>query len=120
MRAEAATDASIAPSFAPARLCVTAFRRGFAPIDTAVIALLNVMLAIEVVLVFAGTMVRTLRAFVGADGVDELSPLFLVTLAFMGGAVAYSRGQFIAITMLVDRAPRERGTTLFARSRSGS
>src|SRR5205085_520346 len=38
--------------------------------------------------------------------VDEASPLFLITLAFMGGAVAYSRGQFIAITILADRAPR--------------
>jgi TRAP-type C4-dicarboxylate transport system permease large subunit/TRAP-type C4-dicarboxylate transport system permease small subunit len=37
--------------------------------------------------------------------VDEASPLFLVTLAFLGGAVAYSRGQFIAITVLSDRAP---------------
>ena len=38
-------------------------------------------------------------------GIDELSPLFLVTLAFLGGAVAYSRGQFIAITLVIDRLP---------------
>src|SRR5689334_1164662 len=48
-------------------------------------------------------------------GVDEASPLFLITLAFLGGAVSYSRGQFIAITVLVDRAPpawRERFAAL--------
>jgi hypothetical protein len=38
--------------------------------------------------------------------VDEVSPLFLVNLAFLGGAVSYGRGQFIAITLLVERAPR--------------
>jgi TRAP-type C4-dicarboxylate transport system permease small subunit len=73
--------------------------------DHAVVVLLNVALVIEVVLVFAGTMVRTFFHSSALMGIDELSPLFLVTLAFMGGAVAYSRGQFIAITILVDRAP---------------
>ncbi len=74
-------------------------------IDTAILALLNVLLIIEVVLVFAGTMVRTIFNSSSLMGVDEATPLFLVTLAFMGGAVAYSRGQFIAITILVDRLP---------------
>jgi len=73
--------------------------------DHAVVVLLNVALVIEIVLVFAGTMVRTFFHSSALMGIDELSPLFLVTLAFMGGAVAYSRGQFIAITILVDRAP---------------
>jgi TRAP-type C4-dicarboxylate transport system permease small subunit len=75
-------------------------------IDNAVIALLNVMLAVEVILVFVGTMVRTFFHSSTLMGIDEASPLFLVTLAFLGGAVAYSRGQFIAITVLADRAPR--------------
>ena len=75
-------------------------------IDTAAIALLNVSLAIELMLVFANTLVRTLFNSSLLMGVDETSPLFLITLAFLGGAVAYSRGQFIAITLLIDRAPR--------------
>ena len=74
-------------------------------VDTAILGLLNVLLAIEVILVFASTMVRTLFNSSSLMGIDEVSPLFLVTLAFMGGAVAYSRGQFIAITILVDRMP---------------
>jgi tripartite ATP-independent transporter DctM subunit len=75
-------------------------------IDGAVIALLNVMLVAQVLLVFVSTMVRTFMHSSALMGIDELSPLFLVTLAFMGGAVAYSRDQFIAITVLADRAPR--------------
>jgi tripartite ATP-independent transporter DctM subunit len=74
-------------------------------IDSAVIALLNVMLAAEVVLVFSSTMVRALFNTSSMMWVDEVSPLFLVTLAFMGGAVAYGHGQFIAIRVLVDRLP---------------
>ena len=74
-------------------------------VDGAVIALLNVMLAAEVVLVFVSTMVRTFMHSSALMGIDELSPLFLVTLAFMGGAVAYSRDQFIVISVLADRAP---------------
>jgi tripartite ATP-independent transporter DctM subunit len=75
-------------------------------LDRAIVALLNVALVAEVVLVFVNTMVRTLFNSSALMGVDEASPLFLITLAFMGGAVAYSRGQFIAITILADRAPR--------------
>src|SRR5215211_3131209 len=55
-------------------------------IDTAAIALLNVTLAIEVVVVFANTLVRTLFNSSALMGADETSPLFLVTLAFVGGA----------------------------------
>ncbi|HEY4138511.1 MAG TPA: TRAP transporter large permease subunit, partial [Casimicrobiaceae bacterium] len=75
-------------------------------IDRAVLAVLNVALALEVVLVFASTMSRSLFNSSALMGVDEASPLFLITLAFLGGAVSYSRGQFIAITVLADRAPR--------------
>ena len=84
-------------------------------IDRAVIVLLNVALAIEVVLIFANTMARTLFNSSALMGVDETSSLFLITLAFLGGAVAYSRGQFIAITMLVDRAPGRWNAFLQAR-----
>jgi tripartite ATP-independent transporter DctM subunit len=72
-------------------------------IDAAVIALLNVMLGAEVLLVFGSTMVRSLFNTSSMMWVDEVSPLFLVTLAFMGGAVAYGHGQFIAIRVVVDR-----------------
>ena len=57
------------------------------------------------VLIFANTMARTLFNSSALMGVDETSSLFLVTLAFLAGAVSYGRGQFIAITTLVDRAP---------------
>ena len=74
-------------------------------VDTAVLALLNIGLVIQVVLVFVSTMVRNFFHSSSMMGVDETSPLFLITLAFLGGAVSYSRGQFIAITVLADRAP---------------
>jgi len=73
--------------------------------DRVVLGLLNVTLAAQVLLVFAGTMARSVFDSSALMGIDELSPLFLVTLAFLGGAVAYSRGQFIAITLVVDRLP---------------
>ncbi len=73
-------------------------------VDSSVIALLNVALVVEVVLVFASTMTRSLFNSSALMGIDEGSPLFLVTLSFLGGAVSYGRGQFIAITLLIDRA----------------
>lgn len=72
-------------------------------IDRAVIVLLNVMLAVEVVLVFANTMLRWLFNTSLLMGADETSWVYLVFLSFLGGAVAYSHGQFLAITLLVDR-----------------
>ena len=83
-------------------------------VDTIVIAMLNVMLAAEVLLVFAGTMTRSVFNTSSMMWVDEVSPLFLVNLAFLGGAVSYGRGQFIAITLLVERAPRVWNGTLRA------
>jgi tripartite ATP-independent transporter DctM subunit len=76
-----------------------------ATLDRAVVALLNLGLAAQVALVFVSMMVRTFFHSSTLMWVDELSPLFLITLAFLGGAVAYGRGQFIAITVLVDRTP---------------
>ncbi len=38
-------------------------------------------------------------------GMDETARLLLVSLAFLGGAVAYGRGLFMAITILVDSLP---------------
>ena len=44
--------------------------------------------------------------FVGPDGHRrDLARCSSSRIAFLGGAVSYSRGQFIAITVLVDRAP---------------
>jgi len=74
-------------------------------VDDVVIGLINVMLAAEVLLVFASTMIRTLFNTSSMMWVDEVSPLFLVTLAFMGGAVAYGHGQFIAIKVVLERMP---------------
>ena len=74
-------------------------------IDDVVIALLNVSLVVEILLVFTSTLSRALFNSSALMGIDETSTLFLVTLSFLGGAVAYSRGQFIAITVFLDRAP---------------
>lgn len=76
-------------------------------VDRCVLWLLNVTLVLQVLLVFAGTMARAIFHSSALMGIDELSPLFLITLAFLGGAVAYSRGQFIAINLLVDRLPTQ-------------
>jgi tripartite ATP-independent transporter DctM subunit len=76
-----------------------------AAIDRLVLTVLNIALVIEVVLVFANTMLRTLFRSSALMGVDETAYLYLVSLAFLGGAVAHSRGHFIAITLLAERAP---------------
>jgi tripartite ATP-independent transporter DctM subunit len=81
-------------------------------IDNVVIAILNLMLAAEVILVFSSTMTRSIFNTSAMMWVDEVSPLFLVNLAFLGGAVSYGRGQFIAITLLVERAPKAWNGTL--------
>jgi len=83
-------------------------------IDSAVIVLLNITLVAEVVLVFANTMVRTFLNSSALMGIDETSHPFLITIAFLGGAVSYSRGHFIAITILVERAPPAWQTFLVA------
>jgi tripartite ATP-independent transporter DctM subunit len=73
-------------------------------LDSAIVALVNVALVAEVLLIFASTMLRWLFNSSALMGVDETSPLFLITLAFLAGAVSYGRGQFIAITLLVERS----------------
>jgi TRAP-type C4-dicarboxylate transport system permease small subunit len=79
--------------------------RWLALIDGTVIALINVALVAEVLMVFGNTMLRSLFASSALMGFDETSHPFLVAVAFLAGAVSYSRGQFIAIKVLVDRAP---------------
>lgn len=104
------------PADAPASLVDigVAESPGYAPdvpqwlkrIDGAVLALLNVGLVVEVALVFSNTMLRWLFNTSLLMGFDETSWLYLVFLSFMGGAVAYSRGQFLAIMLVVDRLPK--------------
>ena len=100
---------AVTPTLGIADLSAAEYRwsvpRWVKAVDRAVIVLLNVALAIEVVLIFANTMARTLFNSSALMGVDETSSLFLIALAFLAGAVSYGRGQFIAITSLVDRAP---------------
>ena len=72
--------------------------------DTACIVLLNIGLAFEVSIVFLNTVARLFHASL-MPGMDETARLLLVCIAFLGGAVAYGRGQFMAITVLVDRLP---------------
>ncbi|MCC6469410.1 MAG: TRAP transporter large permease subunit [Alphaproteobacteria bacterium] len=74
-------------------------------IDRIVIALLNAALVAEVAIVFANTLLRSLFSSSLLMGFDETSSVFLIMVAFLGGAVSYGRGQFIAITLLVDKAP---------------
>ena len=73
---------AVAGSTAEYRLSVP---RWINAVDRAVIVLLNVMLAAEVLLMFASTMARTLFNSSALMGVDETSSLFLITLAFLGG-----------------------------------
>ncbi len=100
-----AAEAASGPLAAAAPVELQRLPRWLRAIDAVVIAVLNVSLVLEVILIFAGTMARALFNSSALLGIDETSPPFLVTIAFAGGAIAYSRGQFIAITVLVDRAP---------------
>lgn len=74
-------------------------------IDGAVLALINIALVAEVAIVFANTVLRSFFSSSALMGLDETSHPFLLAVAFLAGAVSYGRGQFIAIEMLVERAP---------------
>jgi TRAP-type C4-dicarboxylate transport system permease small subunit len=91
------------PLSGPARADLPAWIRST---DRIVITVLNLMLIAQVFLIFVATLSRSVFHLSALMGVDELSPLFLVTAAFLGGAVAYSRGHFLSIRLLVDRLPR--------------
>lgn len=80
-----------------------ALPRWISIIDRTVLAVLNIGLIIEVGLVFASTISRTIFNSSILMGVDETAYLYLVITAFMGGAVSYGKGEFVAITMLVDK-----------------
>ncbi|MCC7046828.1 MAG: hypothetical protein IT562_08965 [Alphaproteobacteria bacterium] len=67
-------------------------------VDRLVILLLNAALVAEVAIVFANTLLRSMFGSSLLMGFDETSPVFLIMVGFLGGAVSYGRGQFIAIT----------------------
>jgi tripartite ATP-independent transporter DctM subunit len=74
-------------------------------IDEAAIAVLNISLVGQVLLIFASTILRSYTNSPLVVGVAETAHPFLVTISFLGGAVSYSRGNFVAITFLSDRMP---------------
>lgn len=74
-------------------------------IDTAALLLTNLALAAAVTIVFLNMMLRAFFNVSLISGVEELSRLYLVMLAFLGGGVAYGRGNFVAMTSLVRRLP---------------
>ena len=79
-------------------------------VDEVAICVLNVTLVAQVLLIFASTVVRSFSTSPILMGVAETAQPFLVTIAFLGGAVSYSRGHFIIITFLQDAAnPTLRG-----------
>ncbi len=73
--------------------------------DSAVILLLNAALLAEVLIVFCNTVVRAALNILLMPGVEETSRLLLILIAFLGGAVAYGRGRFMAVTVLLARLP---------------
>jgi tripartite ATP-independent transporter DctM subunit len=81
--------------------------RWLAALDSAVILLLNLALLAEVLLVFLNTVLRAAFNVLITPGVDETSRLLLILIAFLGGAVAYGRGRFMAVTVLLARLPPE-------------
>ncbi len=78
--------------------------RWLAAADAVCIVVLNLGLAVEVAIVFANTVLRVFHTSL-LPGIDETARMLLIYLAFLGGAVAYERGQFMAISYVVDRLP---------------
>jgi tripartite ATP-independent transporter DctM subunit len=83
---------------------VTPPPRWLARLESAAILLLNLGLVAEVGIVFLNTILRAFHLSL-MPGMEETARLFLIWLAFLGGAVAYGRGRFMAITILVDCLP---------------
>jgi C4-dicarboxylate transporter, DctM subunit len=72
-------------------------------IDAVTIALINLALIAEVTIVFLNTVLRNTSHTMLLPGVEETSRLFLIMTAFLGGAVAYGRGRFMAVNYFVER-----------------
>jgi tripartite ATP-independent transporter DctM subunit len=90
----------------PTRATIPAAPGWLRVVDGACIMLLNLGLLFEVVAVFLNTVLRPFHATL-MPGMEETARLFLIGLAFLGGGVAYGRGQFMAITVAVDRLPQD-------------
>jgi tripartite ATP-independent transporter DctM subunit len=93
-------EAAFGPTVAPIPL-----PRWLEMLDGLVLALLNIALAFEVALVFANTLARTMFGTPILLGVEETSQLLLIVVAFLGGAIAYRRGDFMSIKIVVDNMP---------------
>ena len=78
--------------------------RWLAAADAVCVVVLNLGLAVEVAIVFANTVLRVFHTSL-LPGIDETARMLLIYLAFLGGAVAYERGHFMAISYVVDRLP---------------
>lgn len=78
--------------------------RWLALLEAAAVMLLNGGLVAEVGIVFLNTILRAFHLSL-MPGMEETARLLLIWLAFLGGAVAYGRGRFMAITVLIDRLP---------------
>jgi C4-dicarboxylate transporter, DctM subunit len=72
--------------------------------DDVCIAFLNVALVAEFFLVFVNTVARVFHGEI-VQGLEETARLYLVSVAFLGGGVAYGRGRFMAVTVFVERLP---------------
>jgi tripartite ATP-independent transporter DctM subunit len=65
---------------------------------------LALILAIQLVALFGNVITRSWFD-VSFDGANEVAALTLMTLAFVGGAIAYHRGEHISVRYLVDQFP---------------
>jgi len=72
-------------------------------IDRATIVLVNLVLVAEVTIVFVNTVLRNAFNATLLPGVEETSRLFLIIAAFLGGAVAYGRGRFMAVNYFTEK-----------------
>jgi tripartite ATP-independent transporter DctM subunit len=95
-------EAAFGPTVAP-----IALPRWLELLDGLVLAMLNIALAFEVVLVFANTLARTIFDTPILLGIEESSQLLLIVVAFLGGAIAYRRGDFMSIKIVVDNMPEK-------------
>src|SRR5687768_5602476 len=102
------------PGFSPPIVSEELAALGFTPtpiglprwlewVDSFSVAVLNIALLLVVALVFANTLARSIFGAPFVLGIEEISQLLLVLVAFVGGAIAYRRGDFMAIKIFVDR-----------------
>ena len=75
------------------------------PLDTITLAFLNLTLVLMVTLIFANTVYRSVVGDFLILGIEEISHLLLLTVAFVGGATAFARGDFMAMKVFIQKAP---------------